>query len=80
MTTLRSPPRLDLSGFEKRALSEMSGVWLPMAAAPGWLRHISQANPLSYVIDAVRKLFVGDLSSTTVVKGSQIALAVTVLR
>ncbi|MCU1366286.1 MAG: type transporter, partial [Ilumatobacteraceae bacterium] len=57
----------------------LSGVLLPMAAAPGWLRHISQANPLSYVIDAVRSLFVGDLSSTTVVKGAVIGLAVTVL-
>jgi len=57
----------------------LSGVLLPMSAAPGWLRHISQANPLSYIIDAVRKLFVGDVSSTAVVKGAIIGVALTAL-
>ena len=30
----------------------LSGVLLPMSLAPAWLRHTSQVNPLTYVVDA----------------------------
>lgn len=55
----------------------LSGVLLPMAYAPTWLRRVSEVNPLTYVIDAVRKLFVGDLTSTAVLKGGIVAVALT---
>ncbi len=57
----------------------LSGVLLPLTAAPGWLRHISQVNPLSYVIDAARHVFVGDYTSSTVTKGLVSIVAVTIV-
>jgi len=36
----------------------LSGVLLPMSLAPRWLQRISDVNPLSYLIDGVRHLFV----------------------
>jgi ABC-2 type transport system permease protein len=38
----------------------LSGILLPMALAPGWLDGISRANPLRYVVEAIRATFVGD--------------------
>src|SRR5919202_1756353 len=46
----------------------LSGVLLPMALAPSWLRHASQVNPLTYVVDGSRALFRGDVASSTTVK------------
>lgn len=53
----------------------LSGVFLPMALAPDWLRHLSQANPLTYSLDALRALFHGDLLSQEVVIGTSASLA-----
>jgi len=35
----------------------LSGVLLPLSLAPGWLRMLARANPLSYAVDAARALF-----------------------
>lgn len=53
----------------------LSGVLLPMTLAPAWLRHVSQANPLTYVVDASRALFRGDFADHHVWVGTLIALA-----
>ncbi|MDP9181246.1 MAG: ABC transporter permease [Actinomycetota bacterium] len=53
----------------------LSGVFLPMALAPDWLRHLSQANPLTYSLDALRALFHGDLMSRAVAIGTSASLA-----
>ncbi|GAA4601341.1 ABC-2 type transport system permease protein [Actinoplanes octamycinicus] len=34
----------------------LSGVLLPMESAPGWLHALSLANPLTYVVDALRAI------------------------
>jgi ABC-2 type transport system permease protein len=47
----------------------LSGILLPMSLAPGWLRTVSDANPLKHVVDGVRALFLGELGSPTVVWG-----------
>ncbi len=47
----------------------LSGVLLPMALAPVWLKRTSQANPLSHVVDASRDLFHGTYSTGTVFWG-----------
>jgi ABC-2 type transport system permease protein len=47
----------------------LSGILLPMSLAPAWLRYISDANPLRYVVDGVRSLFLGHVSSSTTVWG-----------
>ena len=42
---------------------------MPMSLAPGWLRGISDANPLKHVVDGVRSLFLGDIGTSTVFWG-----------
>ena len=37
----------------------MSGILLPMALAPDWLRFLSTINPLTHAVDAVRAIFNG---------------------
>jgi ABC-2 type transport system permease protein len=37
----------------------LSGILLPMSLAPGWLRTVSDVNPLKHIVDGVRALFHG---------------------
>jgi ABC-2 type transport system permease protein len=48
----------------------LSGVLLPLSLAPGWLKHVSEVNPLSYSVDALRALFRGDLGNSDVLIGA----------
>jgi ABC-2 type transport system permease protein len=52
----------------------LSGVLLPMTLAPAWLRHTSQVNPLTYVVDATRALFRGDFGDSHVWVGTLVTL------
>src|SRR4051795_9831522 len=52
----------------------LSGVLLPMSLAPAWLRHSSQVNPLTYVVDASRSLFRGDFGDRHVWVGALITV------
>jgi ABC-2 type transport system permease protein len=47
----------------------LSGVLLPLTLAPGWLRAIAAANPLSYAVDAARAVFNDHLGDVSVEKG-----------
>ena len=47
----------------------LSGVLLPLSLAPGWLRALAAANPLSYAVDASRAIFNNRLGETSVVQG-----------
>ena len=40
-------------------LAMLSGVMLPMAFAPAWLRHIAAYNPFAWSVDGIRALFSG---------------------
>jgi len=51
----------------------LSGVLLPLSLAPGWLRNIAAANPLSYAVDAARAVFNDHLGDVSVEKGVLIA-------
>jgi ABC-2 type transport system permease protein len=53
----------------------LSGVLLPMSLAPGWLRHTSQVNPLTHVVDATRALFRGDFGDQDVWIGGLVTIA-----
>lgn len=53
----------------------LSGILLPMSMGPDWLKAISKANPLSYVVDGARAAFRGDLASSTFVIGIAISAA-----
>jgi ABC-2 type transport system permease protein len=53
----------------------LSGVFLPMALAPSWLRNLSKVNPLTHSLDALRALFHGIFSSSDVAWGTFASLA-----
>ncbi|MEV4291278.1 ABC transporter permease [Nonomuraea bangladeshensis] len=48
----------------------LSGVLLPLESAPAWLRAIGQVNPVTYIVDAQRALFAGDLADPSVLYGT----------
>lgn len=48
----------------------LAGVLLPLEGAPGWLRLASDLNPLTYVVEAERALFAGQLPLDTVASGA----------
>ncbi|HVA23331.1 MAG TPA: ABC transporter permease [Chloroflexota bacterium] len=47
----------------------LSGVLLPLSLAPGWLRALAAANPLSYAVDAGRAIFNNHLGEASVTQG-----------
>lgn len=47
----------------------LAGMLLPVEGGPGWLQTLSSFNPLTYVVDAARILFNGEIASSTVVYG-----------
>ena len=57
----------------------LAGMLLPIDDGPGWLRTLSRLNPLTYVVDAERALFTGDLASTAVGRGVLAAALVAAL-
>lgn len=57
----------------------LSGVLLPMTLAPTWLRDLSQANPLSHVVNGARALFAGTYTSSTALASMAVAGGLLVL-
>jgi ABC-2 type transport system permease protein len=47
----------------------LAGVLLPLDDGPGWLRRLSDVNPLKYVVQAVRELFGGTWHVDVVAQG-----------
>jgi ABC-2 type transport system permease protein len=47
----------------------LSGMLLPLETGPGWMQTASKVNPLSYLVDAERTLFAGNITSATVAWG-----------
>ncbi|TYB69638.1 ABC transporter permease [Nonomuraea sp. PA05] len=54
----------------------LSGVLLPLETAPAWLRTLGQLNPVTYLVDAQRALFAGDLADPAVLYGTAAACAI----
>ncbi|MEV2250811.1 ABC transporter permease [Streptomyces sp. NPDC050147] len=44
----------------------LSGMLLPMERGPDWLKLLADINPVTYIVDAERALFVGDFASSSV--------------
>ncbi len=57
----------------------LAGVLLPIDDGPGWLRALAAGNPLSYVVDAERALFNGNIWSSETFGGIVAAAAVAAL-
>lgn len=54
----------------------LAGVLLPLDGGPGWLVAISRANPLRYVLEAMRELFDGRYPADVLAQGFGAALLV----
>jgi ABC-2 type transport system permease protein len=54
----------------------LSGMLLPLELGPDWLRFASRINPLTYLVEAERALFSGDLSHPSVLLGTVAAVGV----
>ncbi|WP_245878362.1 ABC transporter permease [Streptosporangium subroseum] len=52
----------------------LSGAFLPMSMAPGWLDALSRATPFRYVLEAIRELFDGHYATVTVTIGVAVTL------
>ncbi|TCO46330.1 ABC-2 type transport system permease protein [Kribbella antiqua] len=57
----------------------LSGMLLPLESGPGWMKVAAKFNPLSYVVDAERTLFSGDVFSSPVLWGGIAAVVTAVL-
>ena len=57
----------------------LSGILLPMALAPDWLRFLSSINPLTHAVDAVRAIFNGQWGDPEIVIGTVVTAALAVL-
>ena len=54
----------------------LSGMLLPIEGGPGLAEVLSEINPLTYIVDAERALFAGELPADTVLAGIAAALIV----
>jgi ABC-2 type transport system permease protein len=54
----------------------LGGVLLPMTGAPDWLYLLSRFNPLTYLVEAERALFMGQVATPAVAFGAAVALLV----
>ncbi|SFI67896.1 ABC-2 type transport system permease protein [Streptosporangium canum] len=57
----------------------LSGAFLPMSMAPGWLDALSRLTPFRYVLEALRELFAGHYSTWTVAAGVGVTLVLSVI-
>jgi ABC-2 type transport system permease protein len=48
----------------------LSGMLLPLDVGPAWMRALARFNPLTYIVEAERALFAGDLGSPAVMGGA----------
>ncbi|WP_433828724.1 ABC transporter permease [Actinoplanes sp. CA-015351] len=56
----------------------LAGVLLPLDNGPGWLRALSHINPMTYVVNAERALFNGDVLTRSTLEGVIAATVVAV--
>ncbi|MFI1913936.1 ABC transporter permease [Nocardia sp. NPDC020380] len=57
----------------------LSGILLPLSFAPKWLDWIAHANPLRYIVDAIRDLFAGQYTAGGVGIGVLVAFGLAIL-
>jgi ABC-2 type transport system permease protein len=57
----------------------LSGILLPMALAPDWLRLLSSINPLTHAVDAVRALFNGQWGDREIIIGTVVTAVLAIV-
>lgn len=60
-------------------ISLLSGIMLPLALAPLWLRNLAGINPFSYAVNASRALFNGNIYNGDVIKGFIIVILLAIV-
>jgi ABC-2 type transport system permease protein len=50
-------------------VSLLSGIILPLALAPVWIKDLAKVNPFSYAVDATRALFAGSFLNVEIAEG-----------
>jgi ABC-2 type transport system permease protein len=66
MVTKEEDALVGVLNFFSAPILLLSGILLPMTLAPKWLQHVSDINPIKHVVDGLRDLFHGDLTTATV--------------
>lgn len=57
----------------------LSGVFLPMSTAPGWLQVLAHLNPVFYTVDGLRDAFHGTYTTTPLALGIGMTLLITAI-
>jgi ABC-2 type transport system permease protein len=57
----------------------LSGILLPLAFAPLWLRRVADWNPFAWAVDGTRALFTGDIANDRIWQGLLIVGLLTAL-
>lgn len=57
----------------------LSGILLPMSLAPGWLQILSDFNPIKHVVEGLRAVFRGEITSAETLAGFIVAIAFLVI-
>jgi ABC-2 type transport system permease protein len=57
----------------------LSGVFLPLQLAPTWLQTLSELNPVTYAVDAVRAAFNGMWGDPAIVTGAAMTISIAAL-
>jgi ABC-2 type transport system permease protein len=57
----------------------LSGMMLPLDMGPRWMQVVGQLNPLTYVVEAMRTQFAGQIADRVVVHGWLVVLALAVV-
>jgi ABC-2 type transport system permease protein len=52
----------------------LSGMMLPLESGPGWMKAAATVNPLTYVVDAERAAFAGELADPAILFGALAAV------
>jgi ABC-2 type transport system permease protein len=56
----------------------LSGIFLPLQLAPGWLQTLADLNPVTYAVDAVRAAFNGLWGDPAIAVGSAITVVIAI--
>jgi ABC-2 type transport system permease protein len=57
----------------------LSGIFLPLQLAPDWLQTLSDLNPVTYAVDAVRAAFNGSWGDPAILVGTALTLVIAVV-
>jgi ABC-2 type transport system permease protein len=57
----------------------LSGIMLPMALGPHWLRAVAKVTPFGYIINAMREAFAGHYLKTVMIEGISVSIGMAII-